>query len=828
MKQRKIVIYTVGVAFSLSLFVACSDLRKLEKGEVAPIDANLPASTTQVVEEPPADSVIAPKLITFVAADGTEQIIMPTETDATTGEEIMSVAIDMIVIKERSRRNLVERNGLISVDFVVSVPEMLLDNRWQLVINPVIGKGPDTLDLDPLVYRGEKFERWQLKRYDKYNDYIGQIVDSTEYFEAFGRKAKYAKYLEYLNSESSKYTKLATTLDELSPEEAMTNKEVGWMSKSEFNGIYNEQRSYIKSTDRDVRRNTKYTINEDDKFDHLNDYLTPQYLYDEDDDLLGGEIYARVDGRYVDTLDQAEAEYRRYVVNSKSSVIRENLREADYAKIRKMAEDRISYTKSSDDVIESLLLSSDSAIMHNYNTRKQYASERIEDISEIDTNLVKQGLLREGKVKHNEELLSQKDEVYERIVTQPFFTDARVDTVIHNPNGTVDYYYTEMVQADENTSKLLLSIAGEVSDRQGNTYTVPRSDTLTYNVSSMTAFLDETPRYMQRIVLRDAEANARFYFTFKSGKTDLDQSLPENIEQIAAVRKLTDELMTDPVYIIDSITLRATSSPEGSWAMNDRLARQRASTLKRILDAEFKIMYDSLKVAASYTLDEDGNQVFVDASETLPDLPNLLRSTYIAEDWRLLGEMIIADDSLQGKDEFLAAIDMSLSPDAREQKLRREHPKTYRYVRKNIYPQMRAVDFRFNLHRRGMQQDTIYTTEVDSAYMNALDLIKKRRYEEALTTLRDYDDRNTALAYMSLGYNQAAYRIFKQVPNGSSIADIQYMLAILASRLGDEESAVKYFLRAVELRSNLKFRGNLDPEISRLVEKYGLFKEDFM
>ena len=53
------------------------------------------------------------------------------------------------------------------------------------------------------------------------------------------------------------------------------------------------------------------------------------------------------------------------------------------------------------------------------------------------------------------------------------------------------------------------------------------------------------------------------------------------------------------------------------------------------------------------------------------------------------------------------------------------------------------------------------------------------------------------------------------------------MLAILASRLGDEEQAVTYFLRSVELRESLKFRGNLDPEISRLISKYGLFREDF-
>ena len=98
---------------------------------------------------------------------------------------------------------------------------------------------------------------------------------------------------------------------------------------------------------------------------------------------------------------------------------------------------------------------------------------------------------------------------------------------------------------------------------------------------------------------------------------------------------------------------------------------------------------------------------------------------------------------------------------------------------------------------------------------------------KGFTILRPYEDRNTALAYMSLGYDAAAYRILRAEPDAASTPDIQYMLAILASRLGDEEQAVTYFLRSVELRENLKFRGNLDPEISRLIRKYGLFREDF-
>lgn len=124
-------------------------------------------------------------------------------------------------------------------------------------------------------------------------------------------------------------------------------------------------------------------------------------------------------------------------------------------------------------------------------------------------------MLREGAVRRNYERAVNSPAAFARLVRHPYYADARLDTVIYRPDGRVDYYYTEQVQADENTSKLYLCLAGEVEDRSGRTYRITRSDTLTYNVASMTTFLDETTRYMQRIVLRDAEANARFFFTFR-------------------------------------------------------------------------------------------------------------------------------------------------------------------------------------------------------------------------------------------------------------------------------------------------------------------------
>lgn len=739
----------------------------------------------------------------------------------------MSVNIDEVVISAANRRNLVERNGKINVEFIVTVPQELQDRSWQLVIGPQLLKGDDTLSFDPLVYSGERYRAMQQREYGRYDDYLARIVDSADYFDRFADKGAYRRYMNGVAAERAEYADAAERLGSLAPDEAMFDPKVGWATEGESRRRYKRLRRYVYATDRIVQANTTYTSDPNDKFDHLNDYFAPRYRYEGIDVLPGGEIFTRIEGDYAAAGDREREAYIRSLSKQPAKVYAE-VYTAGERKLRDLAADRLAYTGRRRPAIEGLLeQTSDSTMLANYRSRKEAANDRLAELNDLDTAAVRQSVLRQGAIARNRRLEEGKPEAFGRMVRHPYLPNARLDTVVVRPDGKIDYYYSQPVQADENTAKLRLYLTGEVEDRSGRTYRLTRSDTLTYDVASMTSFLDERTRYMQRIVLRDAEANARFFFTFPVGKARLVDTLTENRRQIAAVRSLTHGLMTDPVYIIDSITLRATASPEGTWVLNDRLARDRAEALRQVLVSEFRTLYDSLRVAGSYTLDDEGRQVLADSDDRLPDLPNLLRTTWLAEDWDELYRLVEADTLLTHREEILEMIRWEGNPDTREWRIRMKYPKEYARMRSVIYPQMRAVDFRFNLHRRGMKQDTVYTTEVDSNYMHAVDLLRKRRYEEALEILRPYEDRNTALAYMSLGYDAAAYRILRAEPEAGSTADLQYMLAILAARLGDEEQAVKYFLRAVELRENLKFRGNLDPEISRLIRHYGLFREDF-
>lgn len=118
-----------------------------------------------------------------------------------------------------------------------------------------------------------------------------------------------------------------------------------------------------------------------------------------------------------------------------------------------------------------------------------------------------------------------------------------------------------------------------------------------------------------------------------------------------------------------------------------------------------------------------------------------------------------------------------------------------------------------------MIKDTIQTTEIDAEYAEAIKKMEARKYKEALSILIDYNDRNTAICYMSMGYDDSALDILQKEPED---ADNEYLMAILFSRKHSYDKAVKHYLRSVELDDSKAWRGALDPEINKLIEMYNL------
>ena len=193
---------------------------------------------------------------------------------------------------------------------------------------------------------------------------------------------------------------------------------------------------------------------------------------------------------------------------------------------------------------------------------------------------------------------------------------------------------------------------------------------------------------------------------------------------------------------------------------------------------------------------------------------------YIVEDWDGLSRLVAGDTvmSLTQKEEYSALLDIE-DPDARDMRMRKEP--WYRHLKEDIYPLLRYTRFEFALHRKGMVKDTVETTVPDTVYMAGVQAIRDREYERAADMLGPYQDFNTAVAYSALDRNRSALSILEREDVGKT-AEVNYLLAILYSRLGDDRNAVQHYLDACAQNGAYVHRGKLDPEIFVLIQRYNL------
>ena len=378
-----------------------------------------------------------------------------------------------------------------------------------------------------------------------------------------------------------------------------------------------------------------------------------------------------------------------------------------------------------------------------------------------------------------------REVAFNRFVKFPYPEDVRLDSLVES-RSTVTYYYSQEVKTDETSKKMLVTLQGQVLAVDDSAYRLPPSDTLSYIVSSMLSFVDTVPRYRIRIVDKYLTVEDRNYIQFFVGDTRVVDTLGDNWRQLDKITGLMRQIVEQQEFWVDTITLTAASSPEGAYAFNDRLSQGRAAALKRYLVRRYGRSIDTM-----------------------------LTVRWVAEDWQELTNRIRTDREVVSRDAILELIVAEKNPDRREQAIRQRFPKEYAYIRSVIYPQLRAVNFRYNLRRKGMVKDTIHTTELDTTYARGVELLQKRKYAKALYILNDYNDRNTVVAHLSLDHNERAMELLAAMPEDAAT---EYLRAIACSRLGRKEEGRRHFLEACRLDERMEYRGNLDPEIAELLK----------
>ena len=415
--------------------------------------------------------------------------------------------------------------------------------------------------------------------------------------------------------------------------------------------------------------------------------------------------------------------------------------------------------------------------------------------------------------KANNKRISRREKMYRKYVKVPIVTEGlRLDTVIQTFNGDFIYRYVQPIKTRPKLRKVDVVLSGDIYESDTKIYDIPMSDPLTFYISSLSAFVDNRERYLTKVIERRVEENTACYIEFASGSFEVDEKMGNNPGEIGRIKDNLMSLMQNEKFDLDSILVTSSASPEGTVKFNDRLSKLRSEGISEYFSKWMNHYQDSLEREQGFAVDEEGNIIIQKRTQ----IPMIGRSN--GENWQML-DRLVEKDTVMTEDEKKSYISYAEIKDIDQRERSLQSLGCYRHMREKLYPRLRTVRFDFHLHRKGMVKDTIHTTVLDTAYMNGVQAIRDRDYETALILLRPYNDYNTAIAYLCMDYNASAMQILQSI---EKTAQVNYMLAVLYSRRGDEQKAVECYVRSCSQDPTYIHRGNLDPEISVLIRRYGL------
>jgi len=413
----------------------------------------------------------------------------------------------------------------------------------------------------------------------------------------------------------------------------------------------------------------------------------------------------------------------------------------------------------------------------------------------------------------NQRRIAMRDRMYARYVKVPISMEGvRLDTVLQNMDGDFVYQYTQVINSRPKLRKVDVVLSGDIYESDNKLYSMTPTPPLTFYISSLSAFTDTDERFLTRVIERRAAANMACYVDFGLGKFKVDPSLGNNATELGRIKSGIVEILQNDSFDLDSIVISASASPDGSVKSNLVLSQKRAAAVAAYFENEMAHYRDSVNNDAVFINADDDTRQQAD----IPQIRFISRSN--GENWDMLSYLVDLDSlmSSQQKRDYMDYLEFS-NLDEREKRMQRAA--FYSYMKETLYPRLRTVRFDFYMHRRGMIKDTLHTTELDTVYMRGVKALQERNYEEALSCLRDYRDVNTAIAFISLDYNASAMAILQEMERSPQV---DYMMAILYARKGDDQKAVQCYLDACKEEPSFVFRGNLDPEIYILKQRYGL------
>ncbi|MDE6005994.1 MAG: OmpA family protein [Muribaculaceae bacterium] len=158
---------------------------------------------------------------------------------------------------------------------------------------------------------------------------------------------------------------------------------------------------------------------------------------------------------------------------------------------------------------------------------------------------------------------------------------------------------------------------------------------------------------------------------FKVNRTEIDWSYSRNYAELDSILRTIQAIKDNPDASVEAIYLAGYASPEGSYSNNVRLAKGRTEAVKD----------------------------YVVSQSTFP--ASIYHTGFVPEDWAGLREWLV-DNNIDGREQMIEFIDDPTIGDAeRNDVFSRKFPEQYKFLLKNVYPELRHTDYRITYKIRG-------------------------------------------------------------------------------------------------------------------------------
>lgn len=282
--------------------------------------------------------------------------------------------------------------------------------------------------------------------------------------------------------------------------------------------------------------------------------------------------------------------------------------------------------------------------------------------------------------------------------------------------------------------------------------------------------------------VKTREIRGQAFIDFPVGKSEIYPDYRSNAAELAKIRATIDTVRNDADVTISSLSIHGFASPEGPYALNERLARGRTEALKGYVEELYHFA------------------------------PGLIATESTPEDWAGLRQWL-EQSSLPDAQAILAVIDSPREPDAREWVIKSEYPETYAYLKENVYPSLRHSDYRieYTVRTYTAVDEIIRVAKTHPQHLSLAELFVGARsqaegsqlYRELFeTAARVYPDSevaniNAANAAMQQGDLDTAARYLSRAGDG---AEAIYARATLRALSGDYAAARQLFQQAARLK----------------------------